>query len=249
MNGASPQDGFRRMSLGDHLEELRWRLLYALIGLVVAMAISLVFTPDLIRAMRAPYASVMHDLGKNENLIVLDVTGGFTTYLKVAMGCGVILSAPWWFYQLWAFLSAGLYPKERRYVLYAVPACTGLFLAGAAFFLGFVAKQVLYFMLSMSSWLGMEPMITFASYLQFILQLTVAFGLAFQTPLIILGLRATGILKIETLRYYRRHVIVAILVFAALFTPPDVYSQILLAVPMWLLYELGILLSVWLVRK
>jgi len=231
-----------RMSLGDHLEELRRRLIYALIGLGLAAGAGLLVARRIIELLKGPYLAAMAKTGMEADLAVLSPTAGFTAYLKVALLGGAILAAPWVFYQLWAFVSAGLYARERRYVQLAVPFSAGLFVGGALFFLAMVSRPALVFLLSFNQWLGLRPVITLRNYVSFIVALALVAGLAFQTPLIILVLAKIGLVTRQSLSYYRRHVIVAVLVLAALLSPPDVFTQLALAVPVYILYELSILL-------
>ena len=248
MSGPDKSTDDGRMTLGEHLEELRRRILYALAGFLAAMGVGLAIAPNLIGILKAPYLHVMARLGLEGNLVVLDVSAGLVNYLKVGFYAGIVLSSPWLFYQLWAFVAVGLYPRERRHVVWAVPTCSVLFIGGALFFLFVVADDVLFYLLQMSKWMGVMPLITFSSHVSFMTSMMVVFGLAFQTPLVIVTLRALGIVSMRALHRYRRHVIVGILILAALMTPPDPFSQLAMAVPMWLLYELGILLSYLLVR-
>ena len=238
------------MSLGDHLEELRRRIIYALIGLVVGVAAALCFAPYVIAALKRPYVAVMQrypDL--KPDLTALALTTAFTMYMKVALYAGLVVASPWVFYQLWMFVSAGLYSKEKRYVVLAVPFSAALFVGGAVFFLAIVSEPVLHFLIGLSIWLDLVPMITFENYIHFMTGMMVVFGLCFQTPLVILLLGAIGVVTTKTLNRYRRHVIVAIFILAAVFTSPSPVDQIAMAIPMWLLYELGVLLLYLLSRK
>lgn len=246
-NELSPTE--KRMTLGEHLEDLRRRLIYAIIGLVIGMGISLFFGQQIIEVLKDPYVKVMEEFGLKPDLAVLDWTSSFTTYLKVSLICGVVVAAPWIFYQLWMFVSAGLYPRERRYVLFAVPFSAGLFVCGAAFFLFVMAPYVLRFLMGFTAWMGLTPVITLQSHIGFMTGMMLIFAVAFQTPLLVLLLVKMGAVSLKTFNKYRKHVIVAILIIAAIVTPPDPFSQIALALPLWLLYELGILLSLIFTRK
>lgn len=239
----------KRMSLGEHLEELRWRIIYSLGGIVVATAAALYFAPDVIEMLKRPYVAVMRGYGMRPELAVLDVTAGFAIYLKVAVYAGIVVASPWVFYQVWAFVSAGLHAREKRYVLLAVPLSAGLFVGGAVFFLLVISRPVLYFFLGVSRWLGVTPVITFDNHINFMMGLMVIFGLGFQTPLVVLLLGLMGLVTTRQLNRYRRHVIVAMFIVAAVCTSPSPVDQIALAVPMWLLYELGVLLVYLLTRK
>lgn len=236
------------MTIGEHLEELRRRILYALLGLAAGTAVAMLFGQHLVALLEAPYVTVMREAGVEPELAILQVTDGFTTYVRLGVVFGLVLSSPWVFYQLWTFVSAGLYPRERRYVLLAVPFSAALFAAGAAFFLFGVSTMVLRFFVAFSAWLGLTPLITFQNHLRFMTSMMVAFGLGFQTPLAVMLLAKVGLVRIATLHRYRRHVIVGILILAALFTSPSPVDQVALAIPMWALYELGVLLA-WLTTR
>lgn len=243
------QSDEKRMSVGGHLDELRKRLIYIIVASVVSTMGCLYFAPHIIAFLKRPYVSVMTRLGLEPNLAVLDVAAGLANYIKVAFFAGIVIAFPFIFYHVWAFISVGLYRREKHYARLAVPFCTLLFAGGALFFVLVVAERVLYFLLALTVWLGMVPIITFENFLSFMLRMMVVFALAFQSPLVILILVAMGVVTTKTLNRYRRHVIVAILILAALFTPPDPVSQLALAVPMWLLYELGLILAYLLVTR
>jgi len=238
-----------RMTLGEHLEDLRRRIIYALIGLVVGMVVALCFGKHIIAVIQGPYVRAMKDLGRDPELAFMSVTTAFVTYLKIALAVGLIISAPWVFYQFWMFVSAGLYPNERKYVLVAVPFSAVLFVGGALFFLFVISDYILSFFLGFGSWLGLKPIIRFQSHVSFMTNMMVVFGLGFQTPLLVLILGKMGLVTPRTLGKYRKHVIVAIVILAAVVTSPSPIDQIALAIPMWLLYELGVLLVYLLVTR
>jgi len=249
MTQTPPPDNPRQMTLGEHLEELRRRLIYALAGLAVAMGLTMIFGRQLIGVLEQPYMQVAKEQGLDSQLAVLSSTAAVIVYFNVALIAGAILASPWVFYQLWMFISAGLYPHERRYVTYAVPLSVALFVAGAAFFLLVALKPALRFLLGFSTWLGVRPVVTLQEHISFVTTMMLVFGLAFQTPMVILVLAKMGLITVRTLSKYRRHVIVAILILAAVATPPDIVDQLILAVPMYLLYELGVLLAYLAVNK
>ncbi len=237
------------MSLGEHLEELRMRIIRAIVGLVLGTCACLYFAPSIIAALKQPYVAVMTAHGLEPDLAILDVTAGLTIYLKVSLYAGLILSSPWIFYQLWMFLAAGLYEREKRYVHLAVPLSAGLFVGGASFFLLVVSKPILYFFIGVSKWLGVKPIITFSNHITFMTRFMVVFGLGFQTPVLVLLLGMIGVVTTKTLNHYRRHVIVLMFIIAAFCTSPSPIDQIAMAIPMWLLYELGVLLVYLTERK
>ncbi|MGB2807247.1 MAG: twin-arginine translocase subunit TatC [Sedimentisphaerales bacterium] len=181
---------------------------------------------------------------KLKPLQVIAVAAGFISYIKIAMIAGLLLSSPWVFYQLWMFVAAGLYTHEKRYVNIAAPFSAVLFVTGALFFLIVVAPLTLKFLVSFNQRiLDANSAFTFQHYISFISHLMLVFGLAFQTPSAIFFLNRTGLVSIAALNKSRKFVILAIFVVAAMATPPDVISQVTLAVPLYILFELGILLS------
>lgn len=229
------------MSIGDHLEELRMRLFFALGGLLLAVIICLI--PFFFKYIRTfiyyPHNKVMPEL----TLIVLAPADPFIVYMKMATIAALILSSPWIFYQLWMFISAGLYPQEKRYVHLAVPFSAILFVTGALFFLYIIAPISLRFFLKFGTLIDAAPSWTLQKYISFVTTLMLVFGIAFQTPIAIFFLNRTGLISIEALRRSRKYVLLLTVIVAAIATPPDVFSQITLAIPLYLLFELGILLS------
>ena len=154
-----------------------------------------------------------------------------------------MLTAPWVFHQLWMFVAAGLYAHERRCVQRAVPFSAGLFMIGALFFFFVVAPVCLRFFLGFGDLIGVTCNWTFQKYISFVSLLMLVFGLAFQTPIVIFILNRTGLVPLDALKSTRKFVILGIFFLAAVVTPPDVISQVTLAIPLYALYELGILLS------
>jgi sec-independent protein translocase protein TatC len=234
------------MSLGDHLEELRGRLIKALLGLAVGVVIGLIFFPQIIAFVQKPYVTAM---GPEAFLIVLGPADGFISYIKISLLSGLILTCPWVFYQIWMFVAAGLYPHEKRYVHIATPFSAVLFVIGALFFLLVVAPLTLDFLVKFNEkMLGVSSTFTFALYISFVTMLMLVFGFAFQTPVAIFFLNKTGLVTVDMLCRSRKFVIIAIFIIAAMATPPDPVSQVTLAVPLYALFELGILLS-WLSER
>ncbi len=243
------QAGDVEMTLSEHLDELRRRLIYALAGLAAAMAVMAFATRRLLGELTRPFHAVMDPIDPDARLVVLEPTEAFLIYFRVALIAGLVVSAPWIAYHLWMFVAAGLYPREKRFVRRAVPFSAILFIAGAVFFLYVVSEPMLAFFVGFGSWMGVTPAITLSSHVRFMTRLMLVFGLGFQTPLVVLVLARVGLVTPRQLAHYRRHVIVGLLVFAALATSPSPVDQILLAVPMWLLYELGVILAKISVRR
>lgn len=235
------------MSLGDHLEELRTRLILALIGLAICAVIGFCFGPKIISIIEQPYISAM---GSDARLQTLAPADGFVTFVKIALITGLLISSPWVFYQLWMFIATGLYPHEKKYVHLAAPFSAILFIGGAMFFMFIVAPVTLSFLVKFNEkFLGVSSRFTFQHYVSFVTHLMLVFGLAFQTPTAIFFLNRTGLVSLKALSRSRKYVLLVIFVVAAMVTPPDVVSQVTLAIPLYLLFELGILLSYIATRK
>jgi sec-independent protein translocase protein TatC len=181
---------------------------------------------------------------KPPTLATMGVMEAFMVYIKVCMVCGIVLGSPWIFYQLWEFVAAGLYPTEKRYVHVYLPFSLGLFLAGVFMCEFLVIPKAIQGLLYFNEWLGLEPDLRLNEWLSFAILLPVVFGLSFQTPLVMLFLAKIGVFDAESFRRKRRIAWFAMAFFAAIITPIDALSMILLWVPMCALYELGI----WLVQ-
>jgi sec-independent protein translocase protein TatC len=305
-----------RMSLGDHLEELRSRLWRAILGFGVGLVVGFCVSPYLLEWIAAPLdaellrlyerraaavaarlergdltkedqprevtaevrlAEVARELGLPAPgpggpewvpltlrvrpvgwALVLDpgqrvlrppvpstltVMEPFTVYFKVSAYAGIVLASPWVFYQLWAFVAAGLYPHERRLVRVYLPVSLGLFLAGVALCEAAVLPWGVRYLLGYNEWLNMEPAVRFSEWLYFATLMPLVFGCAFQTPLAMLFLDRVGLAGPDTYRRHRRLALFLLALVAALLAvAPDWYSMVALMLPMWGLYELGILL-------
>jgi sec-independent protein translocase protein TatC len=236
------------MSLGDHLEELRVRLILAIIGLVIAVIISLCFGKSIISFLEKPYFLAM---GNQARLQVLGPAEGFISYMNISLITGVVIASPWIFYQIWMFITAGLYPHEKRYVYMAVPFSAALFIAGALFFIFVIAPITLKMLVLFNKEvLDVDSNFTFQKYISLITVMMLAFGLTFQTPIAVFFLNKIGILSLEALYKSRRFVILGVIAAAAAATPgSDMFSLFALAIPTYLLFEAGILLCYFFNRK
>jgi sec-independent protein translocase protein TatC len=230
------------MTLGDHLEELRLRLILAIAGLVAAVVVCLFFGKLIISFIEKPYIEAM---GKEARLQILAPAEGFTSYMEISGVAGIVIASPWIFYQLWMFISAGLYPNEKRYIYQAVPFSVILFITGALFLVFVIAPVTLKFLAIFNKeFLGVDSNYTFPNYVSFIAIMMLVFGIAFQTPIAIYFLSKTGLVSIKALHNSRRFVILGIVIVAAVATPSsDAISLFALAIPLYLLFEVGILLS------
>jgi len=233
------------MTLGDHLEELRTRLILALLGVAVGTAVSLGIGRWIIRWIQIPYEQVRARHPELHELVYLAPADAFIAYMKICVVSGLIISAPWVFYQIWMFVAAGLYEHERRYVRTAVPLCVGLFLAGALFFLFVIAPVSLEFFVRFGKVIGVVPLWMFQKYVSFMAIMTLIFGLAFQTPIAVFAVHKLGLVSVEALRSKRKFALFAAFAIAAIATPSvDAFSQVALAIPLYMLYEFGIILCI-----
>ncbi|MCP1289620.1 MULTISPECIES: twin-arginine translocase subunit TatC [Chromobacterium] len=228
-----------------HLIELRTRLVRALLGVALVFLGLFHWSGDIYHLLAKP---LLDALPKGANMIATDVTAPFFVPVKVTMLVAFLISLPNTLYQIWAFVAPGLYHHEKRLVLPLVVASLLLFLTGMAFAYFLVFPVVFGFMSAVTP-VGVSMMTDIDKYLSFVLGMFMAFGVTFEVPVVVILLVRMGVVSVEKLRQGRPYVIVGAFVVAAVVTPPDVLSQTLLAVPLWLLYEAGILLAVFLGRK
>ncbi len=314
-----------RMSFGDHLEELRTRLILSLVGVVAATIVCLIFNKHVISFVLRPAFVVMRKYGQEPTLQSLSPPDTFMIWIKIALLCGVVLSSPWLIWQMWQFVASGLYEIERRYVRWFGVASPVLFIIGVTFMFFIVLPIVLNFFASLNQsfpvpsaeltflekilvgpqeivpefrqptpplvpllnedppqplpgtlWFNqtvgqlrlagvnrtyqvrMRSLENAAAvsnqysidfYVSFILTLSLAFGVAFQLPIVVIFLSLSGIVSVADLARARKYVIFGIVIASALLTPPDVASQILLAIPMAILYEGGLIISRMMIRS
>jgi len=230
----------------QHLIELRDRLLYSLYGVGACMALLALWPgpSGLIDIIAMPIKAHMPPDAK---LIAVGVFSPFFVPLKVLMMAGVLLALPWVMYQIWAFVAPGLYSHEKKFALPLITFGSILAYSGIAFVQLFVLDKMFAFIQGFTpASVAATPDI--ASYVEAILSLYLAFGLAFQVPIVVILLVRMGLVTVDKLREFRGYFIVLAFVIAAVVTPPDVISQLALAVPMTILYELGILGAAYLVK-
>jgi len=234
---------FAEMSLGDHLEELRFRLILAIIGLTVGLAVCMFFSGDLLSLLTKPYFAVQQQANLPATLQAITLSEKFMVYIQTALLFGFILASPWIFYQLWKFISAGLYVNEKKFVHIISPICALLFITGSLFFLFVIAPPMIKFFIGFDIGVkSVQTQVTISSYIGFMLLMMLVFGLCFQLPVAIVAANKIGVVSAENLKNARKYVLLAIFILAAIVTPSaDMISQVALAVPMYVLYELGIL--------
>lgn len=309
------------MSFAGHLEELRRRLILALVGLVIATIVCFRFGDRIIEVLTTPYCVVMEQLGFDARMIQLNPIESFIEYFKIALKFGLVLAAPWVLYQVWRFVESGLFPAERRVVKYIAPSSMILFVVGASFMVLVVLSGLLKFLIAISTWFPLpshdgllyrmyapsqnaetvasqpaspdlnipvltsdpsppsegqvwfnpqtqrlnlrhqdqtyfqrlqkagdrqfvQPFFSISEYLGFVVNMALAFGFGFQIPIVVIFLASTHILSPARIASARKYVILVVALFAAVLTPtPDVGTMMLLAVPMYLLFEVGLAVS------
>lgn len=235
----------KEMSLLDHLSELRSRLIRSLIGVVGIFFVSLVFANHIINFLKRPLVAALPSGVQSLHFTgPLDV---FVVNIKVAFLSAVIWGSPIWIYQFWKFVEPALYPKERRYVVPFVLSSILLFFAGISFCFVVILPVVLEFLIGMGIEVG-TPIITINDYMSMLLLLIFAFGIIFETPLILILLAMMDLINAEVLSRNRKYILVGVLVLGALLTPPDPLSQLALALPTYLMFEISILIIKWIKR-
>lgn len=237
------------MTFFDHLEELRWRIVKAIVGIVIGMIFCFIFIDFIMDGIfLRPITQLNSHLAPGQqpmHLQNLKPFGQLWLYMQVAIIGGVVLSIPNILYQLWAFIAPGLMPKERKYARSIVAFSSICFLVGMAFAYYVMLPAALQFFAGFGS-TSIQNNIAVNEYMSFVVSLLLAAGVIFELPMVSWFLSKIGILKPEFMRKYRRHAIVVIFILAAFLTPgTDPVSQILLAVPMIGLYEISIWVSAW----
>lgn len=241
----APHDPLKEQPLVAHLIELRNRLIKALIGVVVVLIPLLVYANELYSIAAAPLLAVMP---AGTSMIATEVTSTFLAPFKLALILAIFLAMPVVLYQVWAFIAPGLYKHERRLLFPLLAASIFLFYLGASFAY-FIVFPLMFAFFAGTAPQGVTMMTDISAYLDFVLTVFMAFGIAFQVPVVTIVLVWTGIMTPDSLRKSRRYVIVLAFVIGAILTPPDVFSQTLLAVPMILLFEIGLFLTKYFVPR
>lgn len=223
----------------SHLLELRDRLLYSVIAVVVAFGAMVPFTSEVYTLVARPLMSV---LPAGATMIATEVASPFLTPIKLTLAMAIVLTIPFLLYQLWAFVAPGLYRHERRLVMPLLVSSTLLFYGGMAFAYFVVFPMAFgFFVQALPS--GVTMMTDIRAYLDFVFSMFFAFGIAFEVPVAVVLLARMGVIDPESLAKQRPYVILAAFVIAAILTPPDVFSQIFLAIPMILLFEIGLFVA------
>jgi sec-independent protein translocase protein TatC len=266
--GKKGKNGEKEMSFLQHLEELRWHIIRAILAIVFFMIIAFLFKTILFnKIILGPKSPdfitnrLLCQLGeylktaalcintKPLNLINIKMTGQFTTHITVAMVAGLILAFPVITWEFWQFFKPALKPNEARYAKGAVLAASGLFFVGVLFGYFMLAPLSIHFLSSYEVDPSVVNQINVRSYIGLLTSICLATGLVFELPIIAFFLTKIGILTPEFMRKYRRHSIVVIFIVAALITPPDVFSMTLVAIPLLVLYEVSIFISARVIKQ
>ncbi len=229
-------DEEEKIPFTDHLEELRERLIKSFIAVAIGFVVCYGFKEKLFELITRPLISVME---KGDQLIFTGLPEAFFTYLKVAFLAGLILAGPVVIYQFWMFVAPGLYKKERRVMIPIVVLSTFFFIGGALFGYFIVFPWGFQFFLSFASD-SIKALPSMKEYLSFATKLLLAFGLVFELPIVITFLARLGLVTVPFLRNNRKYAVLLFFVGAAMITPPDVVTQIMMAFPLMVLYEISI---------
>ncbi len=237
MSDSTPASALQETFL-SHLFELRTRLMRAIIAVVVVLVCLFPWAKEIYALLAAP---LLRSLPPGASMIATDVTGTFLVPLKVTLMAAFVIALPYVMWQAWAFVAPGLYQHEKKLVVPLIVTSMLFFLLGMAFAYFLVFPWVFKFFVAYAPE-GVQMMTDIDKYLSFVLWMFLAFGVTFETPVVLVVLHRLGMVTIAKLKEIRRYVIVGAFVIAAVVTPPDVVSQLMLAIPMCLLYELGIIL-------
>jgi sec-independent protein translocase protein TatC len=248
VKSSTPRSPTAEMPFLDHLEELRWRIIWSLAAVAVTVGLSFwaLIQFDVIKLLAHP---IMPYLPAGQKLVYTHPTDSFMIYMTLSIVLGVIAALPVVVYQAWAFLAPALYQNEKKLVLPVVIGAAILFLCGVAVSYFGVMPLALQWLLNFQT-ASMQPLITVREYFDFLFTMSLAFGIAFELPIVILVLTALGLVSPMFLRKYRRHAIVLCVFVGAFLTPGDlVWTTLAMAVPLYILYELSILLSTIIYRR
>lgn len=242
-----PRSPDGRMTLVEHLRELRHRLIVSCVAIVVGMIVAFVLHKQLLHVLTGPYCRLSPKLRPLDDhrcqLFAFGVTEGFTVTVKLCLWSGLVLASPVWLWQLWRFITPGLYRHERRWAIGFVAASVFLFCLGGVF-AWLALTRGLHFLLGFANGGGLTTLLTFGSYLSFVIAMVVVFAVSFEFPLAVVMLNLAGIVSFTRLRKWTRGILFAIFVFAGGATPSgDPITMLALAVPMCLLYAAALAIA------
>ena len=245
------EDGMLRMSFMEHLEELRGRIIKALMGIGVAFALSLTFTNELWAFVCQPAIIALKSLGYTPTLVQITPMESFNViWLKLPILCSIFMASPWVLYQVWSFIAPGLYKKERRWAAPFVISSAGLFILGALFAYFVAFRFGLTFLLSIGRGNYVTPMVSITEYFELFVNVTLGVAIVFELPVLIFFLTLLRIVSPSFLIRHSRYAILCIFILAAVITPtPDVFNLMLFATPMVALFYVGVFASYLLVLE
>jgi sec-independent protein translocase protein TatC len=245
------EEGMLRMSFMEHLEELRSRILRALAGVVVAFIVSLTFTNQLWRIVSAPAIEALKHLHFNPTLVQITPMETFTiVWFKMPLLVSLFLASPWVLYQVWAFISPGLYRRERRYAVPFILSTAGLFITGGLFAYFVAFRYGLEFLLGIGRDINITPMVSINEYFDLFVNVILGVAIVFEMPVVIFFLTLLRIASPRFLLRNSRYAVLAIVILAAIVTPtPDVFNLMLFALPMCALFFVGVFASYLLVLR
>jgi sec-independent protein translocase protein TatC len=223
----------------SHLVELRSRLMRSIIAVFIVLLCLFPFAKNIYAVLAAPLLKALPPGG---TMIATDVTGTFLVPLKVTLMTAFLIALPYVLFQMWAFVAPGLYHSEKRLAMPVIVSSVVFFAFGMAFAYFAVFPLAFGFFANYTP-TGVQMMTDIDKYLSFVLTMFIAFGITFEVPIVVVVLVRLGVVSLDKLRSIRGYVIVGAFVVGAVFTPPDILSQVMLAVPLWLLYELGLLVA------
>ena len=232
-------ESLKEQSLLEHLSDLRATLIRIFIFLTLGFSICLFQTDFIISILKAPISPFLKETAGE--LIFTSPTDKFAVHMKVAFVSGLILTSPFWLYEVWRFVAPGLYRSEKKTTFFFLSTSLLLFLSGCSFVYFLVYPNAFSFLLSFGGGED-KAFITLSEYISFLTTTVVAFGLAFEMPLILLFMGKLGLVSKDVLKQKRRYIFVGLAILSAFITPPDVLSMALLLIPLFLLFELSILL-------
>jgi sec-independent protein translocase protein TatC len=240
--GGEEEEGMLRMSFLEHLEELRKRIIRALIGVAVSFGLSFLFCDQLWNIIKQPAVTTLKSLGYPQRLVQTTPMETLNIiWFKLPLVCSLFLASPWVVYQVWAFISPGLYRKERRWAVPFVVSSAGLFIAGGLFAYFFAFRLALKFLLGMGYGKSVEPFVSVSEYFAMFVNVVLGIGLVFELPVVIFFLTLLRIVSPSFLIKHSRYAILIIFIIAAAVTPsPDAVNMMLFALPMCALFYVGV---------
>jgi len=228
------------MTFAQHLDELRRRLLRSIVAVVAAVTVAMIFYKDLINVAILPHEQAMSWLGKSAGFIISNIIGSAGAAMKLSCIIGLFVASPYVARELWGFVAAGLHRDEKRYVTAFAPVSFLLFILGCVFGYFLLIPYTLYAMVQMMPLDKVQPLVNIGDYLSLVMTLTILLGVLFQLPLIMTFLSTLGLVTPNRWRRWRRGAILGNVVLAALIAPPEVQSMVVFALPLLLLYEVGV---------